>query len=244
MEVHQHTHTPRKKWTHYFWEFLMLFLAVFCGFLAENQREHFVEHNRERQFIKALLYDLKLDSVEFDTVIRSQRTRLARIDSALKDLARSQNGQLTVKLYLLLRSSLSQYQFYPNNGTLTQLRNSGGMRLIGKRSVVDAIEGYDRQMRRLEYRREVDRTNIDNLYLSLNKLFSGRQVYNVLYDSTMFDKADHKSFIKINTEFLDEFIHQMINMQRQVDADIGRYDGVFKRSLRIMSHLKEEYRIK
>ncbi len=41
MEVHAHTHTARKKWTHYFWEFLMLFLAVFCGFLAENQREHF-----------------------------------------------------------------------------------------------------------------------------------------------------------------------------------------------------------
>jgi len=23
MEVHAHTHTARKKWTHYFWEFLM-----------------------------------------------------------------------------------------------------------------------------------------------------------------------------------------------------------------------------
>ena len=46
MEVHAHTHTPRKKWTHYFWEFLMLFLAVFCGFLAENQREDMVEHQR------------------------------------------------------------------------------------------------------------------------------------------------------------------------------------------------------
>jgi len=43
MEVHAHTHTARKKWTHYFWEFLMLFLAVFCGFLAENQREHMIE---------------------------------------------------------------------------------------------------------------------------------------------------------------------------------------------------------
>ena len=31
MEVHAHTHTARKKWTHYFWEFIMLFLAVFCG---------------------------------------------------------------------------------------------------------------------------------------------------------------------------------------------------------------------
>jgi len=40
MEVHAHTHIPtsrEKKWTHYFWEFLMLFLAVFCGFLAETK---------------------------------------------------------------------------------------------------------------------------------------------------------------------------------------------------------------
>jgi len=44
MEVHTHTHTARKKWTHYLWEFLMLFLAVFAGFLAEDQREHIVEH--------------------------------------------------------------------------------------------------------------------------------------------------------------------------------------------------------
>ena len=36
MEVHAHTHTPRKKWTHYFWEFLMLFFAVFCGFLSRK----------------------------------------------------------------------------------------------------------------------------------------------------------------------------------------------------------------
>ena len=62
MEVHAHTHTPpasggtgRKKWTHYLWEFLMLFLAVFAGFLAENQREHFVEHQREKQFVRALM---------------------------------------------------------------------------------------------------------------------------------------------------------------------------------------------
>ena len=28
MEVHAHTHTSRKKWTHYFWEPLMLLLKV------------------------------------------------------------------------------------------------------------------------------------------------------------------------------------------------------------------------
>lgn len=36
MEVHHHAHHEGKKnWKSYFWEFLMLFLAVFCGFLAE-----------------------------------------------------------------------------------------------------------------------------------------------------------------------------------------------------------------
>lgn len=55
MEVHHHSHTARKKFTHYLWEFLMLFLAVFCGFLAENIREHRVEHAREAQFIKSLV---------------------------------------------------------------------------------------------------------------------------------------------------------------------------------------------
>ncbi len=59
MEVHAHTHTPRKKWTHYFWEFLMLFLAVFCGFLAEYQLEHKIEKERERDYIKSLIADLK-----------------------------------------------------------------------------------------------------------------------------------------------------------------------------------------
>jgi hypothetical protein len=39
MEVHHHAHNPaephhKKNWKAYFWEFLMLFLAVFCGFLA------------------------------------------------------------------------------------------------------------------------------------------------------------------------------------------------------------------
>ena len=34
MEIHAHTHTARKKWTHYFWEFLILFPAVTLGFFV------------------------------------------------------------------------------------------------------------------------------------------------------------------------------------------------------------------
>jgi len=70
MEVHHHVHpatggahSSRQKWTHYLWEFVMLFLAVFCGFLAENFREHQVEHRREKAYIKSLIKDVELDII-------------------------------------------------------------------------------------------------------------------------------------------------------------------------------------
>jgi hypothetical protein len=39
METHAHHlhHAPGKKFWHYMYEILMLFLAVFCGFLAESK---------------------------------------------------------------------------------------------------------------------------------------------------------------------------------------------------------------
>ena len=62
MEVHAHPHTARKKWTHYLWEFFMLFLAVTAGFFVENQREHIVEHRREKEFMVSLVKDLESDT--------------------------------------------------------------------------------------------------------------------------------------------------------------------------------------
>ena len=69
MEVHAHSHGERKKWTHYLWEFLMLFLAVFCGFLAENQREHMVENKREKEYMQSLMEDLRTDTANLNSVM-------------------------------------------------------------------------------------------------------------------------------------------------------------------------------
>ena len=83
MEVHHHSHTPRKNWTHYFWEFLMLFLAVFAGFLAENEREHFIEHKREKKLIKEMVEDLKKDTVYLNLCVnRFIPNHLILLDSA------------------------------------------------------------------------------------------------------------------------------------------------------------------
>src|SRR5215216_2649885 len=66
MEAHHHTHTERKRWQHYFFEFFMLFLAVFAGFLAENWREHYIEHTRAKVFAGSLYNDLKMDTAQLN----------------------------------------------------------------------------------------------------------------------------------------------------------------------------------
>src|SRR5262245_46487612 len=83
METHaHHLHkAPGKNFWHYFYEFLMLFLAVFCGFLAENYREHEVEKTRERQYMQSFIYDLENDTLNLNIGFPLKEKRLMAIDS-------------------------------------------------------------------------------------------------------------------------------------------------------------------
>src|SRR5665213_2831004 len=65
MEVHHHPqleHKP-KPWKEYLLEGLMIFLAVFMGFIAENIREKISDHEREKQYMESLVKDLASDTV-------------------------------------------------------------------------------------------------------------------------------------------------------------------------------------
>ena len=93
MEVHHGHHlTHKKKWTEYLLEFLMLFLAVFLGFVAENQREHIVEGHRARDYAKSFLSDLKADTTDIRGAIESEKFRADCMDSLVL-IARSLNGR-------------------------------------------------------------------------------------------------------------------------------------------------------
>ena len=144
MEVHHHSHTPRKKWTHYFWEFVMLFLAVFAGFLAENQREHYVEHQREKQYMKSMLEDLQID---LQNIAQSQaeKARMVQFADSLTQLYIDGSYKENTGLFYLYARNFSTYQnlFIMTDVTLAQLKNSGGLRLIRKPEIVNNLQAYD-----------------------------------------------------------------------------------------------------
>src|SRR5215831_6657695 len=93
MDVHQHTHTERKKFTHYLWEFLMLFLAVFCGFLAENFRERLVNKEKEKHYAESLYDDLKKDTIHLSTTISQQEMLIQKMQNVIAiDMADLKNS--------------------------------------------------------------------------------------------------------------------------------------------------------
>ena len=143
MEVHAHTHTARKKWTHYFWEFLMLFLAVFCGFMAENQREHMIEHQREKQYMKTLLEDLRADTPLLNETVKHWQDVNKSIDSVTDAVTLPLHVADMSKVYRHLNAAFNVWSFSYNDRTIAQLKNSGGFRLIRKEVVAGKIIAYD-----------------------------------------------------------------------------------------------------
>ena len=144
MEVHHHSHTARKKWTHYFWEFLMLFLAVFCGFLAENQREHMVEHRREKEFMRSMIDDLYRDTAAINRGLFLVENRLKKLDTAIW-LYTDQKKPIPTQVAEIGRiseSGLINVTIVFTDRTSSQLKNSGAMRLIRNKTVADSITKY------------------------------------------------------------------------------------------------------
>jgi len=148
MEVHHHAHNPdshreRKKWTHYFWEFLMLFLAVFAGFLAENQREHIVEHQREKKFANRLLSDLRQDSIFFETRIKLLEKRQQALEQFLKIMTNPAGATDSavhrgfVRILLLTKTS-SDF----TTATYNQMKTSGSLRYINNDDLTTSLQQY------------------------------------------------------------------------------------------------------
>jgi hypothetical protein len=138
MEVHAHTHTAdpdshrgRKKWTHYFWEFLMLFLAVFCGFLAEYQLEHKIERDRAKELAGSLYDELRDDSVNISSRVKNrlrQEASLKWLMGYFKDSSLNNVSKTFSIHYLYGAHFRTPSVFEARTVVLEQLKNSGSLR--------------------------------------------------------------------------------------------------------------------
>lgn len=145
MEVHHHPHIEKKGIKEYFFEFLMIFLAVTLGFIAENIRGHLSDRRIEREYIISFVQDLKQDTANFNQVIPLADINLKGVDSLLNCLLDTPYSDSSLRLIYYLKERYAD-QIIPmpyTTRTITQLKNAGGLRLITDKRSSDSINTYN-----------------------------------------------------------------------------------------------------
>jgi len=223
----------------------MLFLAVTLGFFVENQREHYIEHKREYQYISTMIEDLKSDTFQLTQNITYRYIREHMCDSLI--IAMNEHQKRGSDAYYYARNLTRPQYFATNDRTVQQLKNSGALRLIRNLKASDSIMFYDQQMHYLNTLSEDERSIRDNFRDLVGIVFDGNILYSQI-DSIEFatynrPPGNPSLFIKD-----PESINKVISSAQYLKTVIRGVRVRQERSKTIAEHLllflKEEYHIK
>jgi len=153
MEVHAHTHTSRKKWTHYLWEFLMLFLAVFCGFLAEYQLEHKIEKERAEKYLQSMLVDVRTNIKNLDSLLVQDHIIIDNHNSLVNWLLQD-SATINRAAFAKQMGAVWVRNFLVRKETYEQMKSSGSLRYVGNIGFLKKIMDYERITNFAQYRNQ------------------------------------------------------------------------------------------
>ena len=245
MEVHAHSHPSassghQKKWTHYFWEFLMLFLAVFCGFLTENYREHMIEHKRAKQFALSLLSDLKADTAALNIAIGFADKKIRAVDSLIPQIEQPKEKWNDTLIYIYA-SAVGRYRpFGYNSGTYDQMKASGSLRYF-KQELTDLLNQYNVQAKKTEVRDQIHLNYASNLYnpfiIHILDIRPGIEIQNG-------GQPTHPLvFRKTDKETIALWINYATVVQSTQQRTMTEYDSMLKKAKQILEELEKEYHL-
>jgi len=216
MEVHHHpkaigSHTSRKKWTHYFWEFFMLFLAVTMGFIVENIREQYIESHRAHELVTPLLEDIREDTAALNTLIEL-RDKQSKVLDTIRDIMKSEDWKKgSKKLYSLFRLYVRRQEFQNRNTTIEQLKNSGYLRYFKDQKLVSLIQQYVIDMQLVKDRQSRELQVMDNSIDAINSKFFDQSAYELPISDPGKIVPESTFMIRNVNEFRkDDFINQLV----------------------------------
>lgn len=217
-----HIHPPHKVGSNikdHFVHFLMLFLAVLLGALAENYRENYIERNKEHEYLNSLISDLRQDTSRLKICIESRiekNTNAKKLISLLSQPVISN----TKDIYYLTRLMTRVEAFEGVDGTFNQLR-SGGFSLIEDQKIITKVNEY------LHIRKTVYdyNTTEENILLQLRNSLSQvvkAEIFSQMLNSEM--NKNYKYYIKPlekNEELFSNDKTKINNLVYWISSDNG-----------------------
>lgn len=248
MEVHHHAHSERKKWTHYVWEFLMLFLAVTLGFFVENQREHYVEGIREKEYIESIVEDLKADTALIRQFQIEQNQSIKYYDSVLLLLDNPERTSTEQKdLYYFVRMAMRlSWPIRANKTAYEQMKNSGNLRLLHNFEISDSISKYYFKLNEINYITELMTLRQQAVTEYEAKIFDGNAFQKMIEKNNVGFSRPEENYPLITS---DKMIINEFKVRVHYLSAIMSYSLLFSRNqsieaMHLIEYLEEEYYLK
>lgn len=248
MEVHHHSNSAarEKHFRHYLFEFIMLVLAISAGFFVENIRESYTEHHRENQFMRSLVKDLEQDISNIETYIIN-KTKKNQIADSLTSMLLSEHYQNQTSLiyYCARRFSIVDYVFHMTDGTLMQLKSSGGLRLIRNQDVVDSIQSYFNLYQQHEDHRQLDLLQLHDYREVMVQLFDVR-IFDAMIKNfpTVIIPPGNPSLLKNDYSLINQLLMRLQFCKRINLVNVQYLTELKDKALNLIKEIKNDYRFK
>jgi len=219
----------------HFFDFILLFFAVFCGFMADNWRETMSEHQREKIFIRSIAEDISSDTLESEKTLTRLRMMNTGIDSVLVSLLDPSTIENSNEVFRLWTRNLGLEAFVSNDRTIQQLKSNGELRLIRKKEVSDRIMKYDQTLKRYY-------TQSGLMYSALTDLTYYSQLFDFI--SLSRNGNDPVPLTQQSRTMLNLAYAHLYLWKRGLEGLIGYLENVHTEGKELVTFIREQYRLK
>jgi|SRR6185312_9069954 len=191
---------------HYFFEFFMMFLALYLGFLAENLRERQAEKKQERVFMQNMLEDLMADIGLYHSYTKNNKVVFELIDTLVQLIKSPERKQYITKLAYTARMVLPQFkQLFLTERTYEQMKSSGTLRLISKEKVANSISYYYHSVSELKKYNDSIMVWATDYGNEMGKIFDAELLLNIIKEKKEIP-ADAKALLTEDPVILNQLI--------------------------------------
>jgi hypothetical protein len=222
---------------------------VFCGFLAENQREHYVEKLRVKNYARTMIEDLRKDIEEIKSMNHECLVILNAFDS-IKSMVHTgaTNNKVRGSFYYFSRIGSIVPLISWNKATLTQVIQSGSLRYFTSSELVNKISYYYASASQIDGQQETDRRFREKTVEIRNKLlnnfeFSRYSGFNInsdkLEDSLLLFQVPLQS---VEPTLLNEYANSFENRRATLRNLTSKYfPDLIKTGKELIEMLGKEY---
>ena len=191
--------------------------------------------------------DVKADITQLNSIIEKRDEKMQRLDSLtlLINLPNFEVYGRDIYFNAIHTGRLVDIKFTANDGTLLQLKNSGGLRLIRNRAVVDSIAHYDVSVRNLDELGEQEMQMVHE-YRTIAKRVFNSLVFDKMMDGNNISHrlADNPALLAFNKQDLAELNFSVYSIKVVVKGMRRDSRKLLQQATNLLATINKEYHLK